>query len=174
MFGARQTFERYMRGYSARFKHLKGTCADTGPAYNSVPSFIIVSRSCISSLSISSSSIVVDRRRSSSSIDDADERRSTTIDAERRERAPVCWCAGLHLAGLLAWCLQHRGPLGGCQRGCQRGPLRSCQRAGRYAAMTGRYAAAVSGRYAAANSRQFSRRVPLRGTAVIPPCKALF
>jgi len=44
---------------------------------------------------------------------------------------------------------------------------------GRYAAVSGRYAA-VSGRYAAANSRRFSRRVPLRGTAALPPCKALF
>ena len=34
--------------------------------------------------------------------------------------------------------------------------------------------AAVSGRYAAANSRRISRRVPLRGTAALPPCKALF
>ena len=45
---------------------------------------------------------------------------------------------------------------------------------GRYAAVSGRYAA-VSGRYAAAmNSRRISRRVPLRGTAALPPCKALF
>ena len=44
---------------------------------------------------------------------------------------------------------------------------------GRYAAVPGRYAA-VSGRYAAANSRRFSRRVPLRGTAALPLCKALF
>ena len=44
---------------------------------------------------------------------------------------------------------------------------------GRYAAVSGRYAA-VSGRYAAANSRRFSRRVPLRGTAALPLCKALF
>ena len=52
-------------------------------------------------------------------------------------------------------------------------PGRYAAVSGRYAAVSGRYAA-VSGRYAAANSRRFSRRVPLRGTAALPLCKALF